>query len=353
MKLISTITVSAIVVLAGLAGGANASKVDVIEACGANLLKNHIDYDHETRLEFSILHTVTKENWQQMRDGIDIGVDVVLKGIPLKGFGSYEEFDYARSKYFQEFQHDYRREESTRYLSTYVDPDAFKSYRFCLTKGLENDFGFFLIPGEMNSSYASYDIQWRPTTPRTEIDVDIKIVSGGTPAIPLPTKVLPYGFGSIDINRKPEQDLIVRIKPKDLQAIRIVLPGTGPTPPKPKKAPLRISGYTRTDGTFAGPNSKWLPDPQGKSPASTNSRIDTIKLDIAVPTPGLRVIYRCYTHNNGNPPWVANGEECGVKGKHLVALKFALPGKMPTSTRSTIVAGMRYVKPCRSTVNQI
>lgn len=130
--------------------------------CRIEGFKDFVLLDKDDSVRLSFLKIIDKEYFKESRRGVATGGDVIVEGIPISGYGNYDEFDQARSREFEKYQFDYASDSALSYVTQFLSPTGLQAYLACVDRNAQSTSGVHVWAKSITSEKVSISVLWNP-----------------------------------------------------------------------------------------------------------------------------------------------------------------------------------------------
>lgn len=302
------------------------------ERCADALVSNNVAWEYDNSLRIATMSLIDRSNFEEKKRSLSLGGSFIVDALPISAYGSYDDFDQARSRELKKSTLNYDRREWAMYVAQYVPVEAFNAYSDCIRAKGQSSFGIHLIPVSIEDDYVALDLYWNPAPPVTAAKLKTEI-SGGDFTVSPPVELPPSTFHPLNVRRKQGEPLRLTVSANGFKPARLSVPLLV-LPPASAKQPWEISGYRpRIDvvthlqgvGDTKGRETSWV------GTTGQSRRLEGFSADITDNIPGLSIEYMCHIEGFGDYTWIKEGKYCGTRGESRRLEGFAIRATGPAA----------------------
>lgn len=299
--------------------------------CWKSLVPDVTVINTDTHAKYAYLQTIDSSNFQEKKSNASYGVGIVLEGIPLNMYGSYDQFKQARSDFAMKNSIKWSFDESKSVLMQKVSLEAFSAFTRCKELHARTTHGLFIWPASIEDDNAVIAVYWNKP-PNGQEAIGLKFDLRGFSNNTFPKTIKDGQTYSALLDRKKGKDQIVTLNGGGYTTEPLILKRTNttvqsdplPVPLCQHVVNLPISGMAHIEGrsdVAFGPN-EWI------GTKGTYLRMEGFSFDFAPdqfpnPIPGLSLEYMCHIQGTGDSLWLKSGEFCGTRGLYTRVEGFA------------------------------
>jgi hypothetical protein len=133
-----------------------------MSGCDVNIFKGYERDAIDDTERLFLLQMVEKEDYEDIKKGGNLDVDIVVDGLPIKGTADYDEFVTRRNEEFRYLKFDNVKKYSRDYLVHHLGKEGLAAYIACLHT--TTPLVAHVEPGTTTEDVISIRISWRPTS---------------------------------------------------------------------------------------------------------------------------------------------------------------------------------------------
>jgi hypothetical protein len=177
--------------------------------------KNISINDETTRI--AVLDQIDKDHFEEAKKSWQSGGSVVIEGLPISGYGNYEDFSSARDREKRSYRFDLNQKKTSVVIQQSLSDNALQAYVACLQT--QRQIGVFVWASNTGAfaQKAIINIKWLGAVGgplgklENPITIDGATISDAV-AKTIPTEWRDKETVSLIVSRKPDEDAIIVVK---------------------------------------------------------------------------------------------------------------------------------------------
>lgn len=150
------------------------------EDCSKALIQDKIDYNADIHTRLSVLNIIDRSTYDKAKRERGAAANIIVEGVPLSGTANYDDFSERRTREFSEYRFNEQVDNSIRYSSQVLGPNALSAYRECLRSRATE--GLVILPEEFSDDLIILEMKFLPkgsSEPQAVRVLDTKGLSTG------------------------------------------------------------------------------------------------------------------------------------------------------------------------------